>query len=225
MGVESTRRTVAMSPAEESQRLAVLVHEVRSPVAALSAISETFADEDLAGPARLELSQLAIAACRGIQRVVIDAALTSVRLERVDIGALVRQAVAAARLAGTRAQEEIASDLPLIAADPVRVRQALDNLIANALMHGGPDATFVAKVSPAAGFILVSIEDTGPGVPLVDQERIFESGVRLDLRRPGSGLGLAVARAIAEAHGGELTLASIPGKGATFTIALPIRSL
>ncbi len=212
-----------MSPAEESQRLPVLVHEVRSPVAALSAISEAFADEDLRGPARLELCQLAIAACRGIQRVVIDAAMTSVRLERVDIGALVGQAVSAATLVGARAQTEIAADLPLLAADPVRLRQALDNLVANALTHGGPDATLTVTVSRRATSILVSIADTGPGVPLADQQRIFETGVRLDSRRPGSGLGLAVVRAIAEAHGGELTMTSTPGEGATFTIALPLR--
>ncbi|MGH3064674.1 MAG: sensor histidine kinase [Gaiellaceae bacterium] len=212
-----------MTPAGEIERLAVLVHEVRSPVAALSAIAETFADEDLGGPARLELSHLAIAASRGIERVVIDAATTSLRLERVDIGALVRQAVSAARLAGARAQTEIAADLPLIAADPVRLRQALDNLVANALTHGGSDATIVVKVAPGETSILVSVADTGPGVPLVDQQRIFETGVRLDSRRPGSGLGLAITSAIAAAHGGEVTLTSTPGKGATFTIVLPLR--
>jgi two-component system sensor histidine kinase SenX3 len=58
-------------------------------------------------------------------------------------------------------------------------------------------------------------------VPVDDQVRIFEAGVRLDPDRSGSGLGLAIARAIAEAHGGKLTLTSIPGEGATFTIALP----
>jgi len=223
VGVEPACRAVAVSPAEDVQRLAVLVHEVRSPVAALSAISETFADEDLAGPGRLELSHLAIAACRGIERVVIDAAVASVRLEQLDVGALVRQAVSAAVLLGARAETEVASDLPLVAADPVRLRQALDNLIANALTHGGPEAAFVVRASPGVASVFVSVEDFGSGVSPADQQRIFDAGVRLDSGRPGSGLGLAVVRAIAEAHGGEVTLRSAPGEGATFTIALPLR--
>ncbi len=70
--------------------------------------------------------------------------------------------------------------------------------------------------------MLLSVADHGPGIPFDEQERIFEAGVRLDSGQPGSGLGLAVARAIAEAHGGTLTIDSVPGEGATFTIALPV---
>ena len=70
--------------------------------------------------------------------------------------------------------------------------------------------------------VLLSVSDSGDGVASVDQERIFEAGVRLDSNSSGSGLGLAIARAIAEAHGGTLTVASTPGEGATFTITLPV---
>ena len=212
-----------MTPADEPPRLAVLVHEVRSPVAALSAIAETFADEDLEGPARLELVHLAIAACRGIERVVIDAAVASIHLERVDVGALAHQAAAAASLVGTRVQTEIALDLRRVSADPVRLRQALDNLIGNALTHAGPDPNVVVRVSSDVMSVHLSVQDFGVGVPVADQERIFEGGVRLEPGRAGSGLGLAIARAIALGHGGELTLRSIPGEGATFTIVLPVK--
>ncbi len=70
--------------------------------------------------------------------------------------------------------------------------------------------------------VLLSSTDRGPGIPIGEQERIFEPGVRLDRERSGSGLGLAIARAIAESHGGTLTVESVPGEGATFTIALPV---
>jgi two-component system sensor histidine kinase BaeS len=167
---------------------------------------------------------LAIAACTGIERVVVDAAVASVRLEQVDIEALVRQVVATATLARARVGAEIGPDLPRISADPMRLRQALDNLVANALTHSGVDgdAVFVAATSSDA-FVFLSVSDSGAGVPFADQQRIFEAGVRLHPGRAGSGLGLVIARAIAEAHGGELTLSSTPGKGATFTIALPLR--
>jgi len=211
-----------VTPAEEPPRLAVLVHEVRSPVAALSAIAETFADEELGRLARLELARLAIAASRGIERVVIDAAVTSIHLEQVDVGALVRQAAAAASLVGMRVETEIALDLPRISADPLRLRQALDNLITNALTYAGPDPEVVVRATSSVASVHLSVQDFGVGVPVADQERIFEGGVRLDLGRTGSGLGLAIARAIAEGHRGELTLRSTPGEGATFTIVLPV---
>jgi two-component system sensor histidine kinase BaeS len=211
-----------VTSAGNSQRLVVLVHEVRSPAAALSAIAETFADEGLESRARLELSRLAIAACLGIQRIVIDAAVASVHLVAVDTGALVHQVVATARISGERVVSEVALDLPLISADPVRLRQALDNLVANALKHAGSDGDVLVSARSSDGIVLLSVSDYGAGVPIVDQERIFDAGVRLDAGRAGSGLGLSIARAIAEAHGGQLTLSSTPGAGATFTIALPV---
>ena len=212
-----------MSSTDDTQRLAVLVHEVRSPVAALSAIAEAFTDESLESPERLELARLAISACRGIERVVLDAAAASVRLEPLDVSALVLQVAAAASLVGTRVEPSVAADLPRITADPLRLRQALDNLVANALTHAGSDGVVSVSATSSGTYVLLSVSDSGSGVPLIEQERIFEAGVRLNPDRAGSGLGLAIARAIAEAHGGKLTLTSIPDEGATFTIALPVR--
>jgi signal transduction histidine kinase len=65
------------------------------------------------------------------------------------------------------------------------------------------------------------VTDEGAGIAAADQRRIFEAGERLDFGRPGSGLGLAIVEAIAEAHGGRLTVESAPGEGATFTITVP----
>ena len=212
-----------MNSTDGTERLAVLVHEVRSPVAALSAIAEAFTDESLESPERLELARLAISACRGIERVVLDAAAASVRLEPLDVSALVLQVAAAASLVGTRVEPSVAADLPRITADPLRLRQALDNLVANALTHAGSDGVVSVSATSSGTYVLLSVSDSGSGVPLIEQERIFEAGVRLNPDRAGSGLGLAIARAIAEAHGGKLTLTSIPDEGATFTIALPVR--
>ena len=72
------------------------------------------------------------------------------------------------------------------------------------------------------GNVLLAVEDHGPGIPADEQERIFDAGVRLDTRRPGTGLGLAVVRAIAEAHRGALSVQSTPGRGAMFTLQLPL---
>ena len=206
----------------DGNRLAFLVHEVRSPVAALSAIAEALADEELDEGTRRELAGLALAACRGIERVVGDAAVGSVRLEEVDVGRLVKESVAAAVLSGASVTPVISSDLPRIDADPLRLRQALDNLVANAVTHSTTRGQVVVSARVGEGEILLSVSDKGGGIPIEEQERIFEPGVRLDVGPPGSGIGLAVARAIAEAHGGTLTVESAPGEGATFTLVLPL---
>jgi signal transduction histidine kinase len=203
------------------KRLAVLVHEVRSPVAALSAISETLLEVESSTPERVELVRLAVAACRAIERLVVDAVTTSVRREEVDPAALVRETAAAASLSGARVEARVEGGLPTISADPVRLRQALDNLVANALTHSGQDAVVVVAASHSETGVELFVSDTGRGIPIQEQERIFEAGSRLDPGRPGSGLGLAIARGIAEAHGGTLTVRSESGAGATFTIALP----
>ncbi len=203
-----------------SERFAVLVHEVRSPVAALSAIAETLAQPNVDQEARAELARLAVAACRGIERIVADG-VVSVRVEAVDLATLVTDAVAAARLGGAVVETEIAAHIPRVDADPSRLRQALDNLLSNAVTHGD-GAEVVVSASGCGDVVRIAVTDHGPGIPDAERRRIFETGVRLDDRTPGSGLGLAVTRAVVEAHGGRLDVRSSEGGGATFVIELPV---
>ena len=203
-----------------NDRLAVLVHEVRSPVAALAAIAETAADSSGGEPDALPvLVRLALAASRAIERIVMDVAIASVRLEPMDVGALVRDAVAAHRVRGADVAVSVGEGLS-VEGDLVRLRQVVDNLIANALVHGGSSEVTV-DASRCEGDVHVVVSDAGPGIPPDQLDSIFDAGVRLDTETPGSGLGLALARAIAEAHGGSLAARSAPGHGAAFTLALP----
>jgi signal transduction histidine kinase len=206
----------------DTDRLAVLIHEVRSPVAALSAIAETVSDGGLDTVTRQELVRLVMLACRGIERIVGDVAVASVRLEEVDPSALVRDVAVAARLRGWRVEAEIPQRaVPRIQADPSRLRQVLDNLLANAVVHGGKDGVVRLRLG-VDDSVVVEVIDAGPGIPAAELERIFDVGVRLEADRPGTGLGLAVSRAIVEAHGGALTATSAPGRGTTMIIALPL---
>jgi signal transduction histidine kinase len=200
-------------------RLSILVHEVRSSVAALAAIAETYPQARRDVATRRHLVELALAASRGIERLVTDATVASVRLEEVDVGRVVDDTVMAAVLAGGDVRGKVAPGLPSIQADPVRLRQALDNLVSNARIHSG--ASILVTAHQEGARVLISVEDGGPGIPLAEQERIFEAGVRLVGGRAGSGLGLPIAREIAEAHGGTLTVTSRRSRGATFTLALP----
>ena len=210
-----------MTPNLDSERLAVLVHEVRSPVAALSAIAEALGgDTDV--QTRRELVRLVTLACRGVERVVTDAAVASIRSEPIDPEQLVRDVVAGAVVRGAHVELTVVGELPAIDADPSRLRQALDNLIANALVHGPADG-LVSIRAEAASAVLISVTDRGPGIAADELDRIFDVGVRLDSASRGSGFGLPLARAIVDGHGGSLTVTSTPGEGTTFAVALPLR--
>jgi signal transduction histidine kinase len=202
-----------------ADRLAVLSHELRSSVAALVAIAEAFPESD--SGRRLRLVELARAACRNIERLVSDATVASVRFERLDAGLIVRDAAEAAAVGGLPVRAIVDENLPLVDADPLRLRQALDNLIRNALGHSPAGADVVVRARVDVGRVLLSVADRGEGIPEGGLTRIFERGVRLTEDRPGSGLGLSIVRAIAEAHGGSVVVQSAPGQGATFTFALP----
>lgn len=205
---------------DDAQRLAVLVHEVRSPVAALAAIAEASRAGSLDDEARRALTELALAACRAIERVVADAAVASVQLDRTDLADVVRESVHAAVLGGASVRATVEPGLSPIDADRLRLRQALDNLIANAATHAGGE--IVVRASSGDGEVVLSVSDSGPGIPPDEQERVFEAGVRLDRTRPGSGLGLAVVHAIADAHGALVKLESEPGRGSTFSLVFPL---
>jgi two-component system, OmpR family, sensor histidine kinase MtrB len=153
----------------------------------------------------------------------IDAGSFSYRFSDVDLGVLVNEAVGVAALA----QDEVpvtadVDDLPAVRADPERLRQVLGNLIDNAVKYSPDGATVEVRATQREGSIVVSVRDRGPGVASTDQRLIFEKFGRVSgTAKPGTGLGLYIARSIAEAHGGSLEVASTPGLGATFTLRVP----
>jgi len=213
-----------MSAGLDHARLAILVHEVRSPVAALSAVAETVADLPPDDSMRRDLVRLALAASRGIERIVMDLAVASVRTELLDVGALTRDAVASFALRGDSVVVDGDDARLFVDGDPVRLRQALDNLIANALAHGSSRSSVAVRTVASKDAVSISVSDSGPGIAPEELARIFELGVRLDADTTGSGLGLTLTGAIVDAHGGALEVESAPGVGSTFTIVLPARA-
>jgi signal transduction histidine kinase len=123
-------------------------------------------------------------------------------------------------------RQEITPNLPQVQADAARIRQVLLRLLANAAKFTEQGAITV-RSWPADDKVLVSVSDTGVGIPMEDRERIFEqfeqgsleNGRRLD----GAGLGLALSKEFVEMHGGHIWLESEVSEGSTFTFALPLQ--
>jgi signal transduction histidine kinase len=197
-------------PISSAQRLGLLDHELRSPVAALVAITEVLRapDDPVAAADRQRLLRLGIEAGRSIERLLADPELFSVRLEAVDVAGL---------LAPVPPRVAVEAEPGLVVeGDPVRLRQALANLLANALRHGGPVTVGATR---EGSDVRIAVTDDGPGVPEgLDLFALGTSG------SGSTGYGLFVVRAVAEAHGGHIELESSPGAGATFTLVLPSAS-
>jgi signal transduction histidine kinase len=202
-------------------RLAALAHELRSPVAALAAIREAYVEGD--DERRRRLLELAGVAVASIERLIADATLPSLRLERLDVGGLTVDVVEAAALGRAGIVAEVERGL-VVDGDGDRLRQALANLIANAVGHSPPGATVRVSARGRGALVVLAVADEGDGIAAVDIARVFEPGVRLTQDRPGSGLGLALVRTIAIEHGGDVEVESSPGRGATFRLVLPAAS-
>jgi two-component system OmpR family sensor kinase len=108
--------------------------------------------------------------------------------------------------------------------DRERLRQVLTNLVENAVKYSQTGEEVSVRAVADNGKVRVAVEDHGPGIPRDKQGVIFEKFGRahVGLGKPGTGLGLFIARSIAEAHGGRLDVRSAPGQGATFTLELPV---
>ncbi|RKH54796.1 GAF domain-containing sensor histidine kinase [Corallococcus aberystwythensis] len=154
----------------------------------------------------------------------LDQDLFSLRPQLVDLTGLVRELAATASTPGHPVRFEASEELVLVA-DPDRVRQVLENLVANALKHSPPgtpvDLRLEALARPEGPWVRVTVSDQGPGIPADLQPMLFERFVR----GPGStglGIGLYLARRIAEAHGGTLEVSSTSRTGTRFEVSLPV---
>lgn len=220
-----------------TRMLADLAHEMRTPLAVLAAYLEAVGD----GVERLDdvTLQTMQEQVDRLARLSADVALVTsaeegrlpLHMRPIDVDAVVREAVAQA---SDRLSEcGIALDLSsapglLVNADPDRIGQVLTNLLENARQHTPPGGEVHVRVTAGAEAetVRVTVKDSGEGLAGGDLARVFDRFYRVDAARDrahgGSGIGLSIARAIANAHGGTLVAASDgPSTGATFSLTLP----
>jgi signal transduction histidine kinase len=120
---------------------------------------------------------------------------------------------------------ELAPDLPKVLADAELIGLTIRQLLTNALKYGDPEAPIVVRGQTGDGIVTVTVKDFGPGISSKDQQRIFEKYYRAKNRAdriPGTGMGLAIARNIVEAHGGKIGVKSAPDQGSEFFFTLPV---
>jgi two-component system, OmpR family, sensor kinase len=213
--------------------LADASHELRTPIAAIQATAETLIRSQ-PGPAASE--ELVLRILRETHRAgrLVDDLLAMTRLEQgfavaaetFDLVPLTTAAVELTRELAPGVNVYLhAPERSQLHGDPQRISQLLDNLLSNARHATSPGGHITVRVTNRASEIQVEVTDTGPGVPPADRERIFERFTRLADTYPGesdgNGLGLAIARGIAEAHDGTLACADPAADGARFLLQLP----
>ena len=221
--------------AQRRHMVSDVAHELRNPLTNIRAWLEAAQDEVVpANPALLDLLHDEAILLHHIIDDLSDLAAADageLRLHREPI--FVRDVLThvgeSQRGAAEKAQVTLATDLrgdPVADADPVRLRQMVGNLLSNAIRYTPAGGTVTLSAEAAGDTVTIAVRDTGIGIAPDDLPKIFDRFWRADSSRTratgGSGLGLPIARKLAEAHGGTLTAASRPGEGATMNLRLPL---
>jgi two-component system OmpR family sensor kinase len=209
-------------------------HELRTPLSAVRAYAELFTRGAASRPDDLERTMAGISRESERMSLLVEDLLLLARLdegrplehEPVQLDEVVSEAVETARTVDPDRPIECELEPARVLGDRDRLRQVVDNLLANVRAHtpaGSPARVAVRRVDGSAE---LEVDDSGPGMDAEEVDRVFERFFRADPSRTrasgGVGLGLAIVAAVAEAHGGSVDAASEPGKGATFRVSVPL---
>ena len=229
---------LARASQARKQMTADLAHDLRTPLTILRGYTEGLKDGKLQGSAKIY--SIMHSEVEHLQHLVEDLRTLSladageIRLNRraVDPAAVLERTALAyfiqAEQQGVTLRVEAAEGLPSVFVDTDRLTQVLNNLVTNALHHTPRGGEIILSAQADEKSSTLKVADTGVGIPAEDMPFVFDRFYRVDKSRQrsdadsaSSGLGLAIAKAIVEAHGGEISVESSPGRGTSFTIHLP----
>jgi len=221
--------------------LANVTHELKTPLAMIRMASETLE----LGRVRNEADSKRFLAtisreCRRLTHMInnvldfakIEEGKREFMFASADVGRLVHDTLEIFepqfKQGGFEVDVDVPENLPRVQLDAQAITQCLINLVDNAIKYSRETKHIAIRVSPDGnGRMRIAVEDRGIGIAARDSERIFEKFTRADTglvhNVKGSGLGLALVRHIARAHGGDVELTSVPGEGSTFTLVLPLQ--
>ncbi len=215
--------------------IANVSHELKTPLTAVKGFLELMESDHLPPEQRAEFLSLTNVEVARLERLIAE----QLELARIDAGALpldrelvdlddIAEGVASSReLLAERAGIDLVTSLPdesvLVRADPARVEQILLILLDNALKNTQDGGKVTVGVSHSQDSAFLTVRDTGVGIPIEAQQFIFDRYYQADPSREGEGLGLglSIARGLAEAHDGSIEVRSAPGIGSVFTVRLP----
>ena len=214
--------------------IAAVSHDLRTPLTSLRLLAEAIDDDIVDAPTRREYAARITTHVRGLGALIEDlfelSRLESGELtwsmEQVRLDELVRETIDAMSPAAATGAVRVEAKLEPAAAraNPERLQRVLFNLIQNAIRHTPRDGSVTVRARCIGAEVVLEVADTGAGIPVADRERVFEPFFRggADAARTdgGAGLGLAISRAIVQAHGGRIWVADAPS-GTSVRIALP----
>jgi PAS domain S-box-containing protein len=222
--------------------VALVSHELRTPLTSIRGYLELVLEEE-AGTLTDEQRQFLGVVERNAHRLLalvgdllflaqVEAGKLSLEIGAVDLSAIAAESVETARPLAEDQDITLTlatGPLALITGDRARLAQLLDNLISNGVKFTPPGGRVDVRVKGQRGNAVIEVRDTGMGIPSEEQHHLFERFFRTtkatEQAIPGTGLGLAISKAIVDAHGGQITVASADGGGTTFRISLPIRQI
>jgi len=212
-----------------------IAHDLRSPLTRVRSLGETIlttpdvtpAGRDAAGAIVEECDRLADMVNTMLDVAEANAGVASYATQPVDVGQLVREAhdlfAPVAEGKGVALAADVADAPMTVIGDKRRLQRVVANLVDNAIKYTAANGTVTVSAREAGDGVVIEISDTGIGLSPGEQGRVFDRFYRADASRsmPGHGMGLAFARAVVRAHGGDVTVSSEPGKGSTFAVRLP----
>ncbi|MFN2208170.1 MAG: sensor histidine kinase [Candidatus Promineifilaceae bacterium] len=226
---------LAQATQSRRQMTADIAHDLRTPLSVILGYTEALSDDKLAGTR--ETYEVMHSEAQHLSHLIDDLRLLSLAdtgelpltLRRVAPVELLERTAASHQPQAAKKHIELlvaaAPTLPEINVDPERMAQVLNNLVGNALRHTPRDGRITLSAAGKNGAVTLAVADTGQGISAEDLPYIFNRFYRGDQARQQngeSGLGLAIARSIVQAHGGKISVDSTVGDGTTFTITLPV---
>ena len=222
----------------QSDLIAEIVHELRTPLAALTAASHLLQRSDLPADQRTKLSHTILNEVQRLNDLTTDflelsrleSGRTHFEREPVHLGGLVQESLEVVRAQAEskeiKLETEIDPSLTPVHGDRKILKQLLLNLLTNAIKYSPPESVVTVVLRSEGNEVLMEVRDTGRGISPEDQKRLFQRFYRAGNAQDevqGTGLGLVIAKRIAESHEGSISVESTLGKGSTFTVRLPER--
>jgi signal transduction histidine kinase len=236
--LSSTNEQLVQLNQEKIEFMGIAAHDLKNPLQVIMASGEMMTETDDAGLIR-GMAEMVLSASKRMHRLIkdlldanaIEEGRYASNIEPCDLGPLVNQIVEQSRLSAQKKQIDLRVGLHdglIVPTDSAAILQILDNLISNAVKYSPHNTTVHVHLMPEKDHALVLVRDEGPGISDEDQKKLFQKYCRLSARPTGgessTGLGLSIAKRLAQVLGGDILCRSALGAGTTFTLRLPLKA-